>query len=79
MVTRGRLALTVVVCLGTTGSAGWAQTPFAHAGFGGGHATYSPAPNEHVDPASGTLLITATDSVLPGNAGLDLRVHDGGR
>src|SRR5687768_9595242 len=57
------------------------QTPFNHAGFGGNHPTYAAMPNEHVDPASGTLLITATDLVLPGNAGLDLvvqRVYNSG-
>jgi hypothetical protein len=27
---------------------------------------HSLAPNEHVDPASGNLLVTATDLALPG-------------
>jgi hypothetical protein len=31
-------------------------------------------PNEQVDPASGNLTVVATDLVLPGNAGLDIRV-----
>ena len=51
-----------------------AQSPFRHSGFDSKHATYSPLPNEHVDPASGALSVVATDLVLPGNAGFDLRI-----
>ena len=54
--------------------AGWAQTPFRHSGGESKHGSYSPFPNEHVDPASGSLSLVATDLVLPGNAGFDLRV-----
>ena len=70
-------ACVAAVCLFAAAGAtsAQAQTPFQHAGFTGAHGTYSPAPGEHVDPASGTLLITATDLVLPGHAGLDLRVQ----
>ncbi|MCA1563507.1 MAG: DUF6531 domain-containing protein, partial [Acidobacteria bacterium] len=52
-----------------------AQTPFNHKGFDAPHGTYSPLPGEHIDPASGSLSLVATDLVLPGNAGLDLRVQ----
>jgi uncharacterized protein DUF6531 len=67
-------AAIVGVLLCRTSSA-CAQTPFQHAGFGRSHSTYSPAPTEHIDPASGTLIIVATDLALPGNAGMDLRVE----
>lgn len=43
-----------------------AQTPFAADGFAGAHPVHSFAPNEHVDPISGNLLVTATDLALPG-------------
>lgn len=52
----------------------FAQTPFRHSGGESKHATYSPSPNEHIDPASGSLSLVATDLVLPGNAEFDLRV-----
>lgn len=51
-----------------------AQGPFTHDYFAGNHHLDSAVPNEHVDPLSGNLLVTATDLVLPGNAGLDLAV-----
>ena len=51
-----------------------AQSPFKHDYFAGNHQLDSAVPNEHVDPLSGNLLVTATDLVLPGNAGLDLAV-----
>ena len=71
-----RACVAVVCLLGTAlATSAHAQSPFEHAGFSGNHGTYSPLPGEHVDPASGTLMITATDLVLPGNAGLDLRVQ----
>src|SRR5262245_12939317 len=51
-----------------------AQTPFRHSGVDTTHPGSSVLPNEQVDPASGTLAVVATDLVLPGNAGFDLRV-----
>jgi hypothetical protein len=51
-----------------------AQTPFSHKGADGQHPGSSVLPNEQVDPASGNLTVVATDLVLPGNAGLDVRV-----
>jgi YD repeat-containing protein len=51
-----------------------AQSPFRHSGADTKHTTYSPLPNESIDPASGALTLVATDLVLPGNAGFDLRV-----
>jgi hypothetical protein len=50
-------------------------TPFQADGFAGPHPTSSAAPEEHVDPLSGNVLVAATDLVLPGNAGLDLAVQ----
>ena len=51
-----------------------AQTPFRHSGAESKHSGYSMLPGEHIDPASGSLSLVATDLVLPGNAGFDLRV-----
>ena len=52
-----------------------AQSPFGATGSRGGRALDSALPNEAVDPFSGTLSIVETDLVLPGNAGLDVRVQ----
>jgi hypothetical protein len=52
----------------------FAQTPFRHSGADTRHSTYSPLPNESIDPASGALTLVATDLVLPGNGGFDLAV-----
>ena len=51
-----------------------AQTPFSHRGIDAIHPGSSVLPNEQMDPASGNLAVVATDLLLPGNAGLDLRV-----
>lgn len=73
LVSPGRVpfAMGVLVVLS---AAAHAQTPFRHSGADGTHSTFSPLPNEHIDPASGALTLVATDLVLPGNAGFDLRV-----
>src|SRR5688500_1001031 len=68
-----RLALTVWL-LALTLSPATAQTPFSHSGADGLHPGSSVLPNEQVDPASGNLTVVATDLVLPGHAGLDVRV-----
>src|SRR5262245_46855339 len=52
-----------------------AQSPFTRAGFSAIHDTHTVFPYEHVDPASGNLLLMQTDLVLPGNAGFDLVVQ----
>jgi YD repeat-containing protein len=52
-----------------------AQSPFGAGGSRSGRSLDSALPNEAVDPFSGTLSIVETDLVLPGNAGLDLRVQ----
>ena len=64
-------AATLLVC---AASPVFAQTPFRHSGAESKHAAYSMLPGEHIDPASGSLSLVATDLVLPGNAGFDLRV-----
>src|SRR5262249_27906324 len=51
-----------------------AQTPFWHQGLDLLHPPASAFPNEQVDPASGTLMVVATDLVLPGNAGFNLAI-----
>jgi YD repeat-containing protein len=52
-----------------------AQHPIHKQGLGGGQAMDGALPFEQVDPLSGNLVVSATDLVLPGNAGLDLRVQ----
>ena len=52
-----------------------AETPHGATGFAPTRSTHSVAPFEHVDPFSGNLLLTFTDLVLPGNAGLNLVVQ----
>ena len=52
-----------------------AETPLSATGFSSTRSTHSIAPFEHVDPFSGNLLLTFTDLVLPGNAGLNLVVQ----
>jgi Domain of unknown function (DUF6531) len=52
-----------------------AQSPFRPGSSPGGRSLDSAMPNEAVDPFSGTLSIVETDLVLPGNAGLDVRVQ----
>lgn len=65
----------VVGAAALVGSGTPAQTPFSHRGGAPQHPGSSTLPNEQVDPASGALSVVATDLVLPGNAGLDLRVQ----
>ncbi len=52
-----------------------AQSPFKPGSARSGRSLDSAMPNEAVDPFSGTLSIVETDLVLPGNAGLDVRVQ----
>jgi YD repeat-containing protein len=52
-----------------------AQSPFKPGSAKSGRSLDSAMPNEAVDPFSGTLSIVETDLVLPGNAGLDVRVQ----
>lgn len=66
--------LSLVACAWLLALPALAQTPFRHSGVESKHATFSPLPNEHIDPASGSLSLVATDLALPGNAGFDLRI-----
>ena len=52
-----------------------AQSPFKPGSAKSGRSLDSALPNEAVDPFAGTLSIVETDLVLPGNAGLDVRVQ----
>lgn len=71
---RYRFVLIFIVALGVLEDTARGQTPFTHAGLDGKYPGSSVLPNEQVDPASGALLVVATDLVLPGNGALDLRV-----
>lgn len=60
------------------GSRGLAQTSepdsvFEATGFQKNRAYFSQLPFENIDMVSGNLVLTFTDLVLPGNAGMDLR------
>jgi hypothetical protein len=66
------LALALVLLTSATGQA---QSPFRTGNGASGRSLDSALPNEAVDPFSGTLSIVETDLVLPGNAGLDVRVQ----
>jgi YD repeat-containing protein len=65
----------VVVALVAGAATAAAQTPFTHRGIDPLHPGSSHLPIEQVDPASGNLTIVATDLVLPGNGGFDLRIQ----
>lgn len=73
-----RLAFVASCGLGVLGLAmgeGRAQSPFSpftQAGFVAGRDLHTVFPFEHVDPASGGLVLVQTDLVLPGNAGFGL-------
>jgi hypothetical protein len=69
------LASLAVASLFWTSAASAQFTPYQADGFTGPHPTVSAGIDEHVDPLSGNLLISATDLVLPGNAGFDLVVQ----
>lgn len=75
--TLSRSSTTIALALVLVTSGGGpaeAQSPFK-TGSSSGRALDSAMPNEAVDPFSGTLSIVETDLVLPGNAGLDVRVQ----
>jgi hypothetical protein len=55
--------------------AGHADEVFDAGGFSANHDTFSQLPYEHIDPMTGNLLLVFTDLVLPGNAGMDLRIQ----
>jgi hypothetical protein len=75
-----RLSLVaVIVALGTTSGVGRAlQSPgagaFAPVGTQSTRGYFSQLPFESVDMVNGNLTLTFTDLVLPGNAGMDLRI-----
>jgi hypothetical protein len=64
--------LGILVVAGGEGRAQSAFSPFIQAGFIAGRDLHTVFPYEHVDPASGGLVLVQTDLVLPGNAGFDL-------
>ncbi|MGE3841138.1 MAG: DUF6531 domain-containing protein [Vicinamibacterales bacterium] len=69
----GGVALGVLMVL--AGSQAAAESVFSRSGFAAGRDTHTVFPYEHIDPASGNLLLVQTDLVLPGNAGFDLVVQ----
>src|SRR5687767_666419 len=73
-----RLRLTVIAVLGMAalaGPAGAADPIFDARGFSPVRDYFNQLPYEHIDPMTGNVLLTATDLVLPGNAGFDLRIQ----
>lgn len=73
---RPRPALVLVALLTFTGTAlDASENPFIKTGFPTGRDTQSIFPYEHVEPASGALVLAVTDLALPGNAGLGLVVQ----
>jgi YD repeat-containing protein len=68
------LPLAVALILSTVSLAS-AQHPIHKQGLAGGQVMDGGLPFEQVDPLSGNLVVSATDLVLPGNAGFDLRVR----
>lgn len=70
----GRAAVVLGLVVGSGGLA-VAQTPISHAGYDAVHPPSSVLPNEQVDPASGSLAVSGTDLVLPGNAGFDVAIQ----
>jgi YD repeat-containing protein len=44
-------------------------------GFDPNRAPFSQLPYEHIDPMTGSLILTFADLSLPGNAGFDLRIQ----
>jgi hypothetical protein len=73
------LTLTIVLgCLLHQGSRGAAQgaepdSVFEASGFQKNRAYFTQLPFENIDMVSGNVMLTFTDLVLPGNAGMDLR------
>jgi len=55
--------------------ASYADEVFDARGFNPNRDYFSQLPYEHIDPMTGNLLLTFTDLVLPGNAGLDLKIQ----
>ena len=70
-----RAVIALVIAIGWSSHASWAQGPLGASGFSALRTTHSVVPYEHVDPFSGNLLLTFTDIELPGNAGFGLRVQ----
>ncbi len=68
------LALTLGLAAVTPLSAQEAPHPLELTGFQPGRGYLSVLPWESIDVFSGSVVMTFTDLVLPGNAGLDLRV-----
>ena len=52
-----------------------AQTIFDAKGFDPKREYLTELPFEHIDPMTGSVLLTFTDLVLPGNAGFDLPIQ----
>lgn len=73
-----RLAFVWVCVLSCPALAGAQQAPdpaFEVKGLHGNRDYFSELPFEHIDTLSGNLVLTFTDVVLPGNAGMDVRVQ----
>jgi hypothetical protein len=71
------LALLCLAVLGTTSAAQTSEPDpvFEASGFQKNRPYFSQLPFENIDMVSGNLVLTFTDLVLPGNAGMDVRVQ----
>jgi YD repeat-containing protein len=69
------LMLASLLGLGGALSAVAADETFDAHGFNANRDFFSQLPYEHIDPLTGNLVLTFTDLVLPGNAGLDLKIQ----
>jgi YD repeat-containing protein len=67
------LGLAFAVC--TISSQARTDDLFDARGFVQNREYFGQAPLEHIDPAIGSVVLTFTDLVLPGNAGFDLKVQ----
>lgn len=72
-----RVAASLVMALvpGVASAATTIEDFFNAGGFSPTRDYFSELPYEHIDPLTGNLLLTFTDLVLPGNAGLELRIQ----
>jgi uncharacterized protein DUF6531 len=73
---RGWLGGAACVAVLAVAASSWGDNEvFDARGFARNRDYFSQLPYEHIDPLTGNLLLTFTDLVLPGNAGLDLRIQ----
>lgn len=72
---RMRILLTWFLCMAAGHTAFAQEGPLQAGGFNLHRAYFSQLPEEHIDTASGNVLLTFTDLELPGDAGSVLRLQ----